>query len=204
MNIETTRNIERRNKQKSEIEPYRFLGLQEPNQQALYDTLQLKGFQSPHSSQMMFSHPIGTQPQGKTKTLLDTNMWSGSVLEMPWSFFFKNLSAVFVKEGTVLPVRNTWYRGTYAQFLVNGKIYLKSHLDRCADRCALFADDESRRDAVERGIWKLLEPMPWVPCLISPQESFGVQLEFSNLLDWENAPDAVVIYLDGVLFRAIQ
>ena len=193
--------IKRREAHKFETEPFRFVSPREPNQQALYDTLLLDQRRSRWS---FFQFPIGTSPHGRTKTLLDTNLWMSGMLECPYAFYFKALSALFVKDGRGLSVGSTpWYRGTVATLSVDRKTYLVTHLDRVADRSAFFADEESLREALGRGIWNLLEPVPWVPILISEQQAFCVNVEFSDLLDWKHAPDALVLYLDGVLFRAI-
>lgn len=194
------KSVERFESHRLETEPYRVTPIREPNQQALYDTLRLN---SRVSRYMVFQSPVGSSAQGRVKSLQDTNMWESGMLPAPWAFYFKSLSSVFVKGGRVLPIRNVWYRGTHATLVVNSKIYLQTSLDRAADRCALFVDDEDRKDAITRGIWKLLEPVPWIPVLIDVQQSFTVNLDFSDLLDWDHAPDELVVYLDGVVFRSV-
>jgi hypothetical protein len=46
-----------------------------------------------------FQSPVGLAEFGRVKTLQHTNMYMSGCLPSPWAMYFKNLSAVFVRDG---------------------------------------------------------------------------------------------------------
>lgn len=181
----------------------------------VYDTLYLPvppipdNALQPDRRMRAFDVPLGqiVTPWGGTtriKDLNDTNMFECRMLPRPNEMFVENITAMFQRDGVVIPFTNPWYHRSIFRFYLNQKLYAEGHLDTIAAPPAYFVDEMERKDAIRRNLYKLLDRKWNTPLLIEQQEAFLVEIEFPPDLAWRGVPETLRIYLNGFRYRAIQ
>jgi hypothetical protein len=180
--------------------------------QPLYDTLYTLAPRAHdrRDRETLFSIPVGMLHDTKTgwrvKTFEDTNMLVPSMLDMPKTFEVRHIRCALIGR-RLFPCDSRYYRDLFIRFDVNRKTMWEGPSWRCVDPAtmmvspAAFAAMEpaDRTDLVAL-LRRPLDP----PVVIRDQEIFSVTAIFGDAWQdaWYNAPDRLVVLLEGRMVRA--
>lgn len=180
--------------------------------QPIYDTLYTLAprSRSRRDRESLFVIPVGQCHETKTglrvKTFEDTNMYIAAQLDMPKSFLVKHVRCALLGR-RLFPIDSRYYRDLWLRFEVCGKTMWEGPGWRCADPATMTVNpaswitlEPSDRSELIGVLRRPLDP----PVMIEPQMPFSVRVTFGEAWfeAWYNAPDRLVVFLEGNLNRA--
>jgi len=157
----------------------------------------------------MFVIPLGAQVltnEGhRLKDYLDTNLYESGLLNPPQQFAIRAIRCAFIGRDGISPASSRYYADTLVRLMIGQKPYWIGPAWKCADPVTMvlepnLMDSETRIEFVRA----LRQTFTYEP-LIQTQEPFYVEVTFGK--SWNecppDAPDRLVVLLEGALARAI-
>lgn len=179
----------------------------------LFDTLHtLAPRHTLRDREQMFVIPLGgqvaTNEGPRCKEYAETNLFQAGTLDAPRQFVVHRIRCVFIGR-KIVPCSSLYYADTSLRLMIGQKPYWNGPAWKCADPVTMVLNPDTllamgrhaRVDLV-RALRHTLNPAP----MIRTQEPFHVEVTFGKL--WrefrDDAPDRLVVLLEGIEGRAIQ
>jgi hypothetical protein len=188
-------------------------GFLEVVDQPLYDTLYTLAPRDEHrrDRETLFSIPVGQMHDTKTgwrvKTFEDTNLVQSGMLDSANTFEVRNIRCALIGR-RLFSCDSRYYRDLWISFQVNRKTMWEGPSWRCVDPTAMMASQAAfaamapaERTELVALLRRPLDP----PVTIQSQQFFCVTAVFGDAWReaWYNAPDRLVVLLEGRMSRAV-